>query len=128
METTSHLKSSFKNSRTSQLKEEVLNIVIGLMEWRNNDCGLKQKLWKRMQVRVSNMANPINILVKAEAKKGQYNKDFHDPDDDYKLFLESREEVNKLPGSSRDFALWKHKNKLGKDYKRTVFHLCNGKD
>ena len=62
-------KSSFKNSRTSQLKEDV-NIVIGLMEWRNNDCVLKPKCGKRMQLRISNMANAINILVKAEAMWG----------------------------------------------------------
>ena len=66
-------KSSFKNTstitRTSQLKEDV-NIVIGLMEWRNNDCVLKPKCGKRMQLRISNMANAINILVKAEAMWG----------------------------------------------------------
>ena len=81
-----------------------------------------------MQLRVSNMTNTINIIVKAEAKKRQYNKDLYDPDGDYKLLLESGEEVNKLPGSSRDFVLWKHKNELGKDSKRIVFYLCNEND
>ena len=121
-------KSSFKNSRTSQLKEEDVNIVIGLMEWRNNDCVLKPKRGKRMQLRVSNMANAINILVKAEAKWGQYNKDLYDSGGDYKLLFESGEEVNKLPGTSTDFVLWKYKNELGKDYKRIVFYLCKGND
>lgn len=59
------------------------------MEWRNNDRVLKPKRGKRMQLRVSNMANAINILVKAEAKSRQYNKDLFDPDGDYKLLLES---------------------------------------
>ena len=40
------------------------------MEWRNNDCVLKPKCGKRMQLRISNMANAINILVKAEAMWG----------------------------------------------------------
>ena len=75
------------------------------MEWRNNDCVLKPKRGKRMQLRVSNMANAINILVKAEAKWGQYNKDLYDSDGDYKLLFESGEEVNELPGTSTDFVL-----------------------
>ena len=94
------------------------------MEWRNNDCVLKPKRGKRMQLCVSNMVNTINILVKAEAKWGQYNKDLYDSDGDYKLLFESGEEVNKLPGTSTDFVLWKYKNELGKDYKRIVFYLC----
>ena len=114
-------KSPFKNS-----KEEDVNIVIALMEWKNNDCVLKPKRGKRMQLRVSNMANAINILVNAATKWGQYNN-LYDPDGDYKLLFESGEEVNKLPGPSRDFLLWKYKNKLGKDYK-IVFYLCKRND
>ena len=98
------------------------------MEWRNSDCVLKPKRGKRMQLRVSNMANAINILVKAEAKWGQYNKDLYDPVLDYKLLFESGEEVNKLPGTSRDFVFWKYKNELGKDYKKNAFYLCKGND
>ena len=79
-----------------------------------------------MQLRVSNMPNAINVLVKAEAKWGQYNKDLYDPDGDYKLLFESGEEVNTLPGTSIDFVLWKYKNELAKDYKRIVFYLCKG--
>ena len=62
-----------------------------------------------MQLRVSNMANAINILVKAEAKWEQYNKDLYDSDGDQKLLFESGEEVKKLPGTSTDSVLWKYK-------------------
>ena len=71
---------------------------------------LKPKRGKRVQLRVSNMTDAINILVKAEAKSRQYNKDLFDPDGDYKLLLESGEEVNTLPRASIDFVLWKYKN------------------
>ena len=37
------------------------------MEWRNNNYVLKPKCAKRMQLRVSNITNAINILVKGEA-------------------------------------------------------------
>ena len=121
-------KLSFKNSRTSQLKEEDVNIIIGLMEWRNNDCVFKPKRGKGMQLRVSNMVNATNILVKVEVKWEQYKKDLYDSYGDYKLFFKNGEEVNKLSGTSIDFVLWKFKNELGKDYKRTVFYLCKGND
>ena len=71
---------------------------------------LEPKRGKRVQLRVSNMTDAINILVKAEAKSRQYNKDLFDPDGDYKLLLESGEEVNTLPRASIDFVLWKYKN------------------
>ena len=57
---------------------------------------LKPKCGRRMQLRVSNNANAINILVKAKAKWGQYNKDLHDLYGDYKLLFEYGEEVNTL--------------------------------
>ena len=58
-----------------------------------------------MQLRISNMANAINILVKAEAMWGQYNKYLYGPDGEYKLLFESVEEVNTLPGTSIDILL-----------------------
>ena len=88
---------------------------------------LKPKRGERMQLRVSNMTNAINILVKAEAKWGHYNKDLYDPDGDYKLLFVG-EKVNTLAGTSIDFVLWKYENELGKDYKRIVFYLCKGSD
>lgn len=58
-----------------------------------------------MQLRVSNIANAVNILLKVETKWKQYDRDLYDPDGDKILFFESGEEVNTLPGTLRDFVL-----------------------
>ena len=66
---------------------------------------MKPKWVKGMQLRVSNIANAVNILLKVETKWKQYDKDLYDPDGDNILFFESGEEVSTLPGTLRDLVL-----------------------
>ena len=82
----------------------------------------KQRLSSKLSLKNSRTSQLKEGDLKKVGTSGSY-KDLYDPDGDYKLLLETGEEVNTLTGNSVDFVLWKYKYELGKDYKRIEFSL-----
>ena len=120
-------KVSKKRTENTYKKEEV-TISIGLMEWNEKESKIKVRRVKRISCVVANDDTKAAILRKAVGKWKHYHKNLYDSDEIYSLLSESVEVIDKLPGSDEDFALYKYRREIAKDYKKITSYVCKCND
>ena len=96
------------------------------MEWKRKENQGKES--KRISCVFANDDAKAAILTKVVAKWKHYHKNLYDSDETYSLLYESREVIDKLPGSDEDLVLYKYCREIAKDYKRITLHICKCSD
>ena len=125
----SQWKAKVSKKRTENTyKNKGVIISIGLMEWNEKESKIKVRRGKRIRCVVANDDTKAAILRKAVGKWKHYHKNLYDSDEIDSLFYESGEVIDKLPGSDEDFALYKYRREIAKDYKRITLYICKCSD
>ena len=86
------------------------------MEWNEKESKIKVRRGKRISCVNANDDTKSAILRKAVGKRKHYHKNLYDSDEIYSLLYESREVIDKVPGSDEDFVLYKYRSEIAKDY------------